>query len=78
MAIFVNGKPVYVEGTRHFDATLDRNKAEDVSLAKGWNTVLVAVTAMDRDLVFCLRIRDEHGHEPPAGLWYSTALRGGQ
>ena len=63
---------LYRDNQRHCEPGLDRIKAENVPLVKGWNAVLVGIAALDRDWIFNLRIRDEHGHEPPAGLWYTA------
>ncbi len=67
--IILNGKMVHCNPARR-SCVLDNDQIT-VPLAKGWNTILFAISQTDNRWGFCLRLRDVNGNDP-VGLRYAT------
>ena len=71
--IIVNGKVVLTSPGAHA-LSADQDRARDVALSKGWNTILLVIPQGSGGWGFCLRIRNEQGDSPPMRLRYTAEL----
>jgi hypothetical protein len=73
--VLVNGTGVHTNpnGSVGDPFTADADKVKDVSLSKGWNTIIMAIRGSGGWRSCALRIRDENGNVP-TGLSYSAEL----
>ena len=72
--MIVNGKVIHTDPASSGQPYIpDTAKVKDVSLVKGWNTVILAIANDGGWWTFTLRIRDEQGNVP-TGLSYKAEL----
>ena len=72
--VLVNGKVVHLNPAMR-GCTPDQDRVKDVSLVKGWNTIMMGIMQGGGGWAFCLRIRDKDG-KVPTGLTYGTGTPG--